>query len=53
VLIVYPSNKEKQTAIANVLSHMDKDLEALQQLMQKTKQIKQGMMQKLLAGGRG
>lgn len=41
---------EEQTAIANVLSDMDKDLEALQQRLHKTQQIKQGMMQELLTG---
>lgn len=43
-------NMEEQTAIANVLSDMDKDLEALQQRLHKTQQIKQGMMQELLTG---
>jgi type I restriction enzyme, S subunit len=47
--IICPSLKE-QTAIANVLSDMDKDLEALQQRLHKTQQIKQGMMQELLTG---
>jgi type I restriction enzyme, S subunit len=47
--IVVPSLAE-QTAIANVLSDMDKDLEALQQRLHKTQQIKQGMMQELLTG---
>lgn len=40
----------EQTAIANVLSDMDKDIEALQQRLNKTQQIKQGMMQELLTG---
>ena len=48
-LVPLPSVKE-QTAIANVLSDMDKDLEALQQRLHKTQQIKQGMMQELLTG---
>jgi type I restriction enzyme S subunit len=43
-------SQEEQTAIANVLSDMDKDLEALQQRLNKTQQIKQGMMQELLTG---
>ncbi len=47
--IIIPS-KEEQAIIANVLSDMDKDLEALQQRLQKTQQIKQGMMQELLTG---
>jgi type I restriction enzyme, S subunit len=49
-LIPMSSEEEEQTAIANVLSDMDKDLEALQQRLHKTQQIKQGMMQELLTG---
>jgi len=49
VLVSVPS-KEEQTAIANVLSNMDKDLEALQQRLHKIHQIRQGMMQELLTG---
>lgn len=41
---------EEQTAIANVLSDMDTELDALQQRLSKTKKIKQGMMQELLTG---
>lgn len=41
---------EEQTAIANVLSCMDTELDALQQRLSKTKTIKQGMMQELLTG---
>jgi type I restriction enzyme S subunit len=44
-----PSVKE-QTAIANVLSDMDTELDALQQRLAKTQAIKQGMMQELLTG---
>ena len=49
ISLVVPPLAE-QTAIANVLSDMDKDLEALQQRLHKTQQIKQGMMQELLTG---
>ena len=42
--------KEEQTAIANVLSDMDKEIQALEQRLGKTRQIKQGMMQELLTG---
>jgi type I restriction enzyme S subunit len=42
--------KEEQTAIANVLSDMDTELDALQQRLSKTQKIKQGMMQELLTG---
>lgn len=48
--IPFPTDEKEQTAIANVLSDMDKDLEALQQRLHKTQQIKQGMMQELLTG---
>lgn len=42
--------KEEQTAIANVLSDMDKEIQALEQRLGKTRQIKQSMMQELLTG---
>jgi hypothetical protein len=42
--------KSEQTAIANVLSDMDAELDALQQRLSKTQKIKQGMMQELLTG---
>ncbi|WP_253272465.1 restriction endonuclease subunit S [Pectobacterium brasiliense] len=42
--------KEEQTAIATILSDMDKEIQALQQRMEKTHQLKQGMMQELLTG---
>lgn len=48
--VAVTSNKEEQTAIANVLSDMDTELDALQQRLSKTQQIKQGMMQELLTG---
>lgn len=41
---------EEQTAIASVLSDMDNEIEALEQKLAKTRQIKQGMMQQLLTG---
>ena len=44
-----PSKKE-QTAIATILSDMDAEIQALQQRLEKTKDIKQGMMQQLLTG---
>ena len=47
--ILLPTKKE-QTAIATVLSDMDIELDALQQRLNKTQQIKQGMMQELLTG---
>lgn len=42
--------KEEQTAIATILSDMDEERQALEQLLSKTRQIKQGMMQELLTG---
>lgn len=42
--------KQEQTAIATILSDMDAEIQALEQQLEKTKQIKQGMMQQLLTG---
>ncbi|EHI0517323.1 TPA: restriction endonuclease subunit S [Klebsiella pneumoniae] len=42
--------KEEQAAIAAILSDMDKEIQILQQRLDKTRQIKQGMMQELLTG---
>lgn len=47
--IPYPSSQE-QTAIAQVLSDMDAEIEQLEQKLDKFKMIKQGMMQELLTG---
>ena len=44
-----PSPKE-QTAIAEVLSDMDAELAALEQRRDKTRALKQAMMQELLTG---
>ncbi|MEI6846625.1 MAG: restriction endonuclease subunit S [Chlorobiaceae bacterium] len=48
--LTLPSNKEEQTAIASVLSDMYAELAALEKRLDKTCQIKQGMMQNLLTG---
>jgi type I restriction enzyme S subunit len=40
----------EQTAIAEVLSDMDAELAALEQRLDKTRELKQGMMQELLTG---
>jgi type I restriction enzyme S subunit len=48
--IVYPPSKEEQSAIATILSDMDAEIQALEQRLGKTRQIKQGMMQELLTG---
>lgn len=45
-----PSKKEEQTAIATVLSDMDAELTALEARRDKTRLLKQGMMQELLTG---
>ncbi len=41
---------KEQTAIATILSNMDEEIQALEQRLSKTRQIKQGMMQELLTG---
>jgi type I restriction enzyme S subunit len=48
--LAVPSTREEQAAIANVLSDIDDELEALTARLSKARQIKQGMMQKLLTG---
>ncbi|MEG3767926.1 restriction endonuclease subunit S [Alteromonas sp. 14N.309.X.WAT.G.H12] len=48
--ISIPSQPKEQTAIANILSDMDEEIQSLQQRLDKTRQIKQGMMQELLTG---
>ena len=45
-----PDDKDEQTAIGELLSHMDEEIAALEQRMKKSKNIKQGMMQQLLTG---
>ncbi|ENY9789969.1 restriction endonuclease subunit S [Escherichia coli] len=47
--MLLPTKKE-QTAIATILSDMDAEIQALEQRLGKTRQIKQGMMQELLTG---
>jgi len=49
LLLSYPSPPE-QTAIAAVLSDLDAEIDTLQQRREKTRLIKQGMMQELLTG---
>ncbi|WP_190484652.1 restriction endonuclease subunit S [Microcoleus sp. FACHB-831] len=48
--IPLPPTLEEQKAIAQVLSDMDAEIEALEQKRNKYKAIKQGMMQELLTG---
>lgn len=47
--IQYPEPNE-QTAIATVLSDMDAELASLEARRDKTRNLKQGMMQELLTG---
>jgi type I restriction enzyme, S subunit len=48
--ILYPSNKEEQKVIAQILSDMDSEIQKLEKKKEKYKMIKEGMMQKLLTG---
>lgn len=48
--VMIPENIKEQSAIAAILSDMDAEIQALQQRLEKTKDIKQGMMQQLLTG---
>ena len=45
-----PSDIKEQEALASILSDMDKEIKSLEQKLDKTRQIKQGMMQQLLTG---
>ena len=45
-----PPTVEEQTAIAEILSDMDAEISALEQKREKTRLLKQGMMQELLTG---
>lgn len=47
--LVVPDYEEQQ-AIAEILSNMDSEIEALKQKLAKYRQVKQGMMQQLLTG---
>lgn len=48
--IPLPPTKTEQTAIAELLTEMDAELAALEQRREKTRVLKQGMMQELLTG---
>lgn len=47
---IQPTSKEEQTAIANVLSSMDKEIETLNTKLEKYRNLKIAMMQQLLTG---
>lgn len=48
--ISFSSDKKEQTAIANVLSSMDKEIETLNTKLEKYRNLKIAMMQQLLTG---
>ena len=48
--IRYPTDKSEQTAIAEMLTEMDLELAGLEQRHEKTRALKQAMMQELLTG---
>lgn len=50
IFVKIPSDVKEQTAIAQILSDMDSEIEQLEQKLDKYKMIKQGMMQELLTG---
>ena len=50
LIFQFPNYLKEQTAIAQVLSDMDAEIELLEARLQKTEQLKQGMMQELLTG---
>jgi type I restriction enzyme S subunit len=47
---IFVPESNEQTRVANILSDMDAEIDALQCKLQKAQQIKQGMMQQLLTG---
>lgn len=50
IQITIPKTRDEQTAIAEVLTEMDGELAALTQRREKTRALKQAMMQELLTG---
>ena len=50
IQIIIPKSTTEQTAIAQLLSDMDEEIEALECRLKKTQSLKQGMMQALLSG---
>lgn len=50
ITVLMPTDKDEQVAIASVLSDMDAEIAALEQRLDKTRAMKQGMMQELLTG---
>lgn len=50
LVVRYPEDIHEQETIAEILSNMDSEIEALEQKLAKYRQVKQGMMQQLLTG---
>ena len=50
MLVSLPISSEEQTAIATILSDMDAEITTLEVRRDKTRDIKQGMMQELMTG---
>ena len=50
IQIIIPKSTTEQTAIAQLLSDIDAEIEALECRLKKTQSLKQGMMQALLSG---
>lgn len=50
IQIIIPKSTDEQTAIAQLLSDMDAEIESLECRLKKTQALKQGMMQALLTG---
>ncbi len=48
--IHFPTSKDEQIAIANILTDMDAEMEQLQKQLSIYKSVKQGMMQNLFTG---
>jgi len=49
-IVIHVPKAENQTHIAQILSDMDAEIEALEKKLEKYRKIKQGMMQVLLTG---
>ena len=50
IFVCFPPKLEEQRAIATILSDMDAEITALEQRRDKTRAVKQGMMQQFLTG---
>ncbi|WP_405232056.1 restriction endonuclease subunit S [Lentisalinibacter salinarum] len=50
ITVRLPSDEREQDAIAEILAHMDSELDVLEARLEKGRQIREGMMQELLTG---